>query len=205
MGWLINPNFARKETMSLYLNYCREEFDEDGRLTGLELDFPDDFNFGYDVVDAYAEREPEKRALVWCNTKNEERFFSFADIKTYSNQVANVLREAGIGRGSRVLVILKRHYEYWFVAIALHKLGALMIPATNMLTVKDLEYRISASRVDAVVCTPQDEVPANIQAALQATGISPLLWCVQEEREGFRNLTAEMVEAFLADLAEAGK
>ena len=181
--------------MSLYLNYCREEFDEDGRLTGLELDFPDDFNFGYDVVDAYAEREPEKRALVWCNTKNEERFFSFADIKTYSNQVANVLREAGIGRGSRVLVILKRHYEYWFVAIALHKLGALMIPATNMLTVKDLEYRISASRVDAVVCTPQDEVPANIQAALQATGISPLLWCVQEEREGFRNLTAEMVEA----------
>ena len=181
--------------MSLYLNYCREKFDEAGRLIDLKLDFPDDFNFGYNVVDAYAEREPEKRALVWCNTKNEERIFSFADIKTYSNKVANVLREAGIGRGSRVLVILKRHYEYWFVAIALHKLGALMIPATNMLTVKDLEYRLSASRADAVICTPQDEVPANIQAALQATNISPLLWCVQEEREGFRNLTVETESA----------
>lgn len=178
--------------MSLYQNYCREEFDEQGRLTRFELDFPEDFNFGYDIVDTYATRTPNKTALVWCNTKNEERIFSFADIKTHSNRVANLLREAGITRGSRVMVILKRHYEYWFVAIALHKLGAVMIPATNMLTVKDLEYRLTASRADAVICTPQDGVPDNIRAALESTGLSPLLWCVREQREGFRNLTAEM-------------
>lgn len=178
--------------MSLYQNYCREEFDEQGRLTRFELDFPEDFNFGYDVVDTYAARTPNKTALVWCNTKNEEHIFSFADIKTHSNRVANLLREAGITRGSRVMVILKRHYEYWFVAIALHKLGAVMIPATNMLTVKDLEYRLTASRADAVICTPQDGVPDNIRAALESTGLSPLLWCVREQREGFRNLTAEM-------------
>lgn len=178
--------------MSLYQNYCREEFDEQGRLTRFELDFPEDFNFGYDVVDTYAARTPNKTALVWCNTKNEERIFSFVDIKAHSNRAANLLREAGITRGSRVMVILKRHYEYWFVAIALHKLGAVMIPATNMLTVKDLEYRLTASRADAVICTPQDGVPDNIRAALESTGLSPLLWCVREQREGFRNLTAEM-------------
>ncbi len=181
--------------MTLYQNYCREEFDGDGRLTHLELEFPENFNFGYDVVDTYAALEPDKRALVWCNTANEEHIFTFADIKAHSNRVANVLCEAGITRGSRVMVILKRHYEYWFVAIALHKLGAVMIPATNMLTVKDLEYRLASSRADAVICTPQDEVPDNILAALEATGLSPLLWCVRETRAGFRNLTEEMGRA----------
>ena len=181
--------------MSLYTTYCREEFDERGRLTRLEPIYPENFNFGYDVVDVYAEREPERRALVWCNTGGEERIFTFADIKTYSNKAANVLRGTGIGRGSRVLVILKRHYEYWFVAIALHKLGAVMIPATNMLTVKDLEYRLTASRADAVICTPQDGVPENIRTALGATDLAPLLFCVREDREGYRNLTAEMEQA----------
>ena len=181
--------------MTVYQNYCREEFDGDGRLTHMELDFPEDFNFGYDVVDTYAALEPDKRALVWCNTQNEEHIFTFADIKAYSNRVANVLRRAGITRGSRVMVILKRHYEYWFVAIALHKLGAVMIPATNMLTVKDLEYRLTASRADAVICTPQDGVPDNIRAAMEATKLSPMLWCVREARAGFRNLTEEMNRA----------
>ena len=181
--------------MSLYQRFCREELDQGGNPLHMELNYPADFNFGYDVVDVYAETEPDKRALVWCNTKNEERIFSFADIKAYSNRVANVLRGAGISRGSRVMVILKRHYEYWFVAIALHKLGALMIPATNMLTVKDLEYRLTASLADAVICTPQDGVPDNIRGAAEASGISPMLWCVREEVAGFRNLTAEMEEA----------
>lgn len=181
--------------MSIYKKYCSESFNEDGKLIDFEVKYPPDFNFAYDVVDAYAEVEPNKRALVWCNTKNEEHFFSFADIKKYSNKVANVLKNAGIKKGDRVLVILKRHYEYWFVAIALHKLGAVMIPATHMLTVKDLEYRISASRADAIICTPQNDVPSNIKTALKATGATPLLWCVQESSDGFRNLTEEMDRA----------
>ena len=97
--------------MCLYKQYCNEIFDENGRLKKITLDYPDNFNFGYDVVDKIAEETPEKRALVWCNVEGEEHIFSFADIKKYSNQMANVFSNAGIGRGDRVMLILKRHYE----------------------------------------------------------------------------------------------
>lgn len=178
--------------MSIYQKYCRETFDDRGRLCGFEIDCPPDFNFGYDVVDVCAAEEPEKTALVWCGAQNEARTFTFADISKYSNQAANVLAGAGIGKGDRVMVILKRHYEYWFVAIALHKLGAVMIPATHMLTVSDLEYRIGASKAKAIICTPQDGVPDNVRQALRSIDVSPLLWSVRCGVDGFRNLTAEM-------------
>ncbi|MBQ9112386.1 MAG: AMP-binding protein [Clostridia bacterium] len=182
--------------MSIYQKYCREYFDESGALKKFEPIYPADFNFGYDVVDCIAAETPEKRAMVWCNTRNEEHIFTFEDIRKYSNKVANVLSEAGIKRGDRVMVILKRHYEYWFVAVALHKLGAVMIPATHMLTVKDLEYRINASRADAIICTPWDGVPENVRAALDRTGAHPLLWCVQSDsKEGFADLTKAMESA----------
>ena len=182
--------------MSIYQKYCRELFDEHGNLIKVELDYPANFNFGYDVVDEIAAADPDKKALVWCNTENEEHIFTFADIKKYSNQAANVLATSGIKRGDRVLVVLKRHYEYWFVAVALHKLGAVMIPATHMLTVKDFEYRINASRADAIICTPQDCVPETVKAALRNTEAHPLLWCVQtNETDGFGNLTEEMKTA----------
>ena len=151
--------------MSIYKQYCNEIVDENGRLQKLTLEYPDNFNFGYDVVDKIADETPEKRALVWCNVEGEEHIFSFADIKKYSNQMANVFRSAGIGHGDRVILILKRHYEYWFAAVALHKLGAVMIPATHMLTVSDFVYRIKSSKANAIVCTTQNEVPEKITAA----------------------------------------
>ena len=117
----------------------------------IELEFPDNFNFGYDVVDAIADKSPDKRAMVWCNTENEEHTFTFSDVKKYSNKYANVFKDAGISKGDRVMLVLKRHYEYWFAAVALHKLGAVMIPATHMLTVSDFVYRLKASKVKAVV------------------------------------------------------
>lgn len=181
--------------MSIYQNFCYEEFNENGDLQNLTLDYPENFNFGYDVVDRIAEETPDKRAIVWCNTEGEEHTFTFADIKSYSNRMANVFRKAGIGRGDRVMLILKRHYEYWFAAIALHKLGTVMIPATHMLTVQDLVYRIKASQVKAIVCTTQNEVPQNVLAALRETELPMTLWSVQEDAEGFRNLTREMEPA----------
>lgn len=132
--------------MSIYKQYCNEIVDENGRLKKITLKYPDNFNFGYDVVDKAAKETPDKRALVWCNVEGEEHIFSFADIKKYSDQMANVFQSAGISRGDRVMVILKRHYEYWFAAVALHKLGAVMIPATHMLTVSDLVYRMKVSK-----------------------------------------------------------
>ena len=181
--------------MSVYRNYCHEITDEYGNLKKLTLDYPDNFNFGYDVVDKTAQETPNKRALVWCNVEGEEHVFTFADIKKYSNQMANVFRNAGIGRGDRVMLILKRHYEYWFAAVALHKLGAVMIPATHMLTVSDLVYRIKASGAKAVVCTSQDEVPEKILKALSQTELSAKLWCVQADVEGFENITCAMQRA----------
>lgn len=176
--------------MSIYKQYCDKITDEaTGRLKKAVLKYPDNFNFGYDVVDKIAAVNPHKRALVWCNADGEEHTFSFKDIKRYSNKIANVLRNAGIVRGDRVMLVLKRHYEYWFTAIALHKLGAVMIPATHMLTADDFAYRIKASCVKAIVCTAQDEVPDKIMTALELSGKTAKLWCVQQEVSGFENLT----------------
>ncbi len=181
--------------MSIYQKFCRETTDELGRLQSIELDYPDNFNFGYDVADAIAEATPGKTAIIWCNTENESHTFSFADIRAYSNRMANVFLSAGLKRGSRVMVVLKRHYEYWFAAIALHKLGVTMIPATHMLTVRDYVYRLRAASVDAVICTPQNETPEKIRQTVGQAGLSCKLWCVQKDMEGFCNLTAEMEAA----------
>lgn len=181
--------------MSIYREFCREHFDTDGNLDQFELRFPDTFNFGYDVVDRIAEDTPHKTALVWCSTEGEERTFSFEEIRTYSNRTANVLKSAGIRRGDRVMVILKRHYEYWFIAVALHKLGAVLIPATHMLTVKDLEYRITASKAAAIICTPQDKTAEKIREALTRSGHACPLFCVREDIAGFRNLSRETENA----------
>ena len=178
--------------MSIYKQFCNEICDEQGRLKKITLTYPDNFNFGYDVVDAIANETPDKRAMVWCNVEGEEHFFSFGDIKKYSNRMANVFQKAGIGHGDRVMLILKRHYEYWFAVIALHKLGAVAIPATHMLTVSDLVYRIQSSHAKAIVCTTQNEVPEKVLAALKEAEASAKLWCVQKDAEGFENLTTLM-------------
>ena len=180
---------------SIYQRFCTEIKDENGGLKKLTLNYPDNFNFGYDVVDEYAAVSPDKRAMVWCNVENEEHIFTFLDVKRYSNKMANVFREYGIGRGDRVMLVLKRHYEYWFAAVALHKLGAVMIPATHMLTVDDFVYRINASGVKAIVCTAQDDVPSTIKRALRKSEKTPVLWCVQKDVEGFFYLTSQMETA----------
>jgi len=181
--------------MSIYQQYCNEIFDENGNLQKLTLDYPDDFNFGYDVVDKIAEEAPDKKALVWCNAEGEEHIFTFSDIRKYSNRMANVFRSAGIGHGDRVMLILKRHYEYWFAAVALHKLGAVMIPATHMLTVSDLIYRLKTARVNAVVCTSQNDVPEKLTEALRQLNAAVKLWCVQADVPGFENITSAMENA----------
>ncbi len=180
---------------SIYQKFCTEIKDENGGLKKLTLNYPDNFNFGYDVVDEYASVSPDKRAMVWCNGNNEEHIFTFHDVKRYSNKMANVFMAYGIGRGDRVMLVLKRHYEYWFAAVALHKLGAVMIPATHMLTVEDFVYRINASDVKAIVCTAQDDVPSTIKQALKKSEKNPRLWCVQKDVDGFFNLTSQMEAA----------
>ena len=127
---------------------------------------PENFNYGYDVVDAWAENEPLKRALCWTNDQGDNRDFTFAQIKKYSDMTASYFQSLGIGRGDMVMLILKRRYEFWFSIIALHKLGAVVIPATHLLTKKDITYRANAASIKMIVCVGEDVVINHIKDAM---------------------------------------
>ena len=181
--------------MSIYRKFCKEEFDIDGVLAHFELHYPENFNFGYDVIDQIAVDEPDKTALVWCNTEGEERFFTFRDISVLSNKAANVFQRAGISKGDKVMAVLKHHYEYWYTAIALHKLGAILIPVTHMLTAKDLVYRVNNAKIKGVVCTPEDQVPQRLLSAKKNCDSLRVLWTVRKTIPGFINLTEAVEQA----------
>ncbi|WP_350454809.1 AMP-binding protein [Slackia heliotrinireducens] len=181
--------------MSLYQKYCHEEVDEQGRLVRFELDCPEGFNFGYDVVDVMAEEDPDKTAMVWCNAAGEERVFSFADVREHSNRIANVFQAAGLSRGMKVMLVLKRHYDYWFTLVALHKLGITAIPVTHMLTTDDYAYRLRAASVDAVVCTSEGDVPEHVLEAARQTGSTCALWVARGDVPGFRCLENDAAHA----------
>ncbi len=116
---------------NINLRYVNEAYDAEGLLTAFDIVAPDDFNFAYDVVDDIAANEPERTAMVWCNPEGEEHVFTFADMKTWSDKTASFLAGLGIGQGDYVMVILRRHYQFWFTALALAKLGAVMVPAAS--------------------------------------------------------------------------
>ncbi|MGL4669670.1 MAG: AMP-binding protein [Methanobacteriaceae archaeon] len=112
---------------------------------------PENFNFAYDIVDKYAEIDPNKIALIWCNDDGEEYTFTFADMKKYSDKAANFFKSCGIVKGDAVMLTLKNRYEFWFSIVALHKIGAIAIPATHMLKEKDITYRIENASVKMIV------------------------------------------------------
>ncbi|MCD8311620.1 MAG: AMP-binding protein [Firmicutes bacterium] len=175
--------------MSIYERFFTGTHDAEGRLVKTELHYPDNFNFGYDVVDAAAAETPDKRALVWCNPEGEEHILSFGDISRISSRYANAFESCGVKKGDKVMVALKRHMEYWFVAVALHKLGAVLVPVTHMLTAEDIAYRLNMSRAEAIVCTAQDGFPERVTEAVKGTGYETKLFTVREDVEGFINLT----------------
>ena len=181
--------------MKLCDNYVIETYDDNGVIVGVEFDYPDNYNFGYDVVDEMGRLAPDQRAVVWCNVDKEEKTFTFGDISRLSSKAANVFRNHGIGRGDKVLVILKRNYEYWYVAPALEKLGAVIIPATNLLNVEDLKYRINAANIKAMVGTPDgDTIDDMLKAAAECPQVEKI-FAVRKNVEGTVDFTAEMETA----------
>lgn len=146
----------------IYKKYVSEKFDNNGRLTDISFKYPDNYNFAYDVADELARTKPDKVAMIWISNDGEERRFTFRDIKFYSDKTANYLASLGVKKGDKVMLILKRHYQFWFAMMALHKLGAVAVPATHQLMKKDLVYRFNKARVRAVLCTPDDEVSHEI-------------------------------------------
>ena len=131
-----------------------------------ELIIPEDFNFAYDVVDGWAEKEPNKRALLWTNDKGESRTYTFGELKEITDRTAGYFSSLGIGKGDMVMAILKRRAEFWFTIIALHKIGAVIIPATHLLTKKDIVYRNNAATIKAIVCDGDELITTHVNDAL---------------------------------------
>ena len=150
------------------------------------------FNFAYDIVDKMAEKEPDKLAMLWVSKHHEEKRFTFNDMKRMSNKTANYFKSLGIKRGDRVMLILKRHYQFWFAILALHKLGAVVIPATNLLMEHDLDYRFKAAGVRALVCTPDGQVADEALRAAKNCGTVEFLMMANGAREGWLDFDAEV-------------
>lgn len=152
--------------MNLVNRYVKTDFTSQEDFTNnFDINMPENFNFGYDVVDALAEKTPDAKAMIWCNDHGEEHIFTFADMKRMSDKTANYFKSIGIKKGDFVMLILKRHYQFWFSMVALHKIGAVAIPATHLLTKKDIVYRCNAADITTVIATGDGEVPEHVNAA----------------------------------------
>jgi acetyl-CoA synthetase len=171
-----------------YASY--EDFVDHFRIT-----IPEGFNFAYDVVDAWASRSPERRALVWCDEAGHEAFFTFGQLKHYSDKAANLFRRLGIRKGDPVMLILKRRYEFWFCILALHKLGAICIPATHLLTAKDIAYRNHAANIKMIVCVNEPEVVGHVEEAERKDPSFTLKTLVGGSRPGWYDFNAGIEEA----------
>jgi acetyl-CoA synthetase len=176
--------------------YCpRTLFTSYEDFMNMGINCPDPFNFAYDVVDEFARTEPDKRAMVWCNDEGQERTFTFAEMKVFSDRAANVFRAHGIGKGDPVMLILKRHYEYWFCILALHKLGAIGIPATHLLTKKDISYRCQAADIKMIVAVNEDVLCHEVEASQSQSPSLKVKAVVNGRREGWIDFSAEMEQA----------
>ena len=149
----------------------------------LQFIIPENFNFAYDVMDAWAEEAPDKLALLWTNDQGVEIRATFGQLKEQTDQAASYLMTLGIGKGDPVMLILKRRYEWWIVMLALHKLGAVIIPATHMLTKHDIVYRNTRASVKAIICVDDPYVVGQIEAAMPESPTVDVLVKVSESSE----------------------
>jgi Acyl-coenzyme A synthetases/AMP-(fatty) acid ligases len=167
--------------------------ERDGALYNIEFPNADRFNFAFDCVDRIATETPDKLAMLHISVNKIERRFTFGEINRLSSQAANYFASLGIGRGDRVMLVLKRHWQFWACILGLHKLGAVAIPATNLLMKKDFEYRFNKAGVIALVCTSDGEVTSEAEAALPASPSVRVLVTVNHPREGWHFYDTESV------------
>ena len=165
--------------------------DANGCLMHIHFRGIDRFNFAFDIVDEIAAKYPDKLAMLHVSDHFTERRFTFKDISEMSNQVANYLISLGIGRGDKVMLVMKRHYQFWPTILAIHKIGAVVIPATSQLMVHDFTYRFKAADVKAIVCTADGEVAEQAEIAEKELGMSLVKLVVNGEREGWRSFDRE--------------
>ena len=169
--------------------HCTE--DENGHLQKVEFHNEDKFNFGFDVVDALADKYPNKLAMLHIANDLTERRFTFADLKRASAQTANYFTSLGIKKGDRVMLVLKRHYQFWFSMLALHKMGAIPIPATNQLQEHDFEYRFNAAGISAIVCTADGDAAHQAEIAMEKCPQVTTRVMVNGTRDGWHDFNSE--------------
>jgi len=175
----------------VYENYCFPVEDASGILQSISFKDHDEFNFAFDVVDAIAAKTPDKTAMLHVDRDKTVRRFSFADISRQSSRAANYFTSLGIKRGDRVMLVLKRNYQFWPIITALHKIGAIAIPATDQLLEKDFEYRFEAAGITAVICTGQSSAPEEADKAIANYPAVSIKLMINGERDGWLNFDKE--------------
>ena len=185
------PKKRVEERKWIWQDFVRLDEDAEGHLKAISFKNEDHFNFAFDVIDRMGRTQPDKLAMLHIGKDGTERRFTFRDMKHASSQTANYFKSLGIQKGDKVMLVLKRHYQFWFTMLALHKLGAVAIPATNQLKEHDLEYRINKAGVKMVVCTADDNVAVEVDKAAAHCPTLEHKLIVNGSREGWRSFDDE--------------
>ncbi len=175
------------------LNFITCTEDENGTLTDIKFNDLDRYNFAYDTVDAIAKKCPDKVAMIHLDCDHNERRFTYSEISALSNRAANYLRAKGINEGDRVMLVLKRHWQFWVAILALHKLGAVAIPATHQLVEHDFEYRYNAAGVSAIICTGDGETHLHAKSASEKAKEPVKLFMAHGKADGFADFDSEFM------------
>ncbi len=181
----------KDEKDRIYKKYIDVVENENGTPVSIKFKNTEKFNFAFDLVDALAEREPEKLAMLHVSNNMTERRFTFSDMKKESARTANYFKSLGIKKGDRVMLVLKRHYQFWFAMLGLNKLGAIAIPAVYQLQEHDFEYRFKSAGVKAIVCTGDGDTAHQIDIACQNCPDLTIKIMVNGTRDGWRNFDEE--------------
>lgn len=181
----VSETAAEKEKYTLYKKFVTPVLDEKGMLESIKFHPPENFNFAYDVVDEIARKNPNKPAMLWLSHTKEEHLFTFGDMKRMSDKCANFFLSLGIKKGDKVMIVLKRHYQFWYAILALHKIGAIAVPATHLLTKKDFEYRFHTAGISGVVMVADEHTNSECELALPASPTVKCKMIVEGEREGW--------------------
>ncbi len=177
----------------IYKRYIETVEDENRTPVSIRFKNEEKFNYAFDIIDEIADKDPGKTAMIYVSNDKVPTRFTWKEIKQNSSRCANYFKSLGIKKGDRVMLVLKRHYQFWFAILGLHKLGAIGIPATNQLLVHDFEYRFKAAGITSIICTADGDVAANVDEALKSYDGMANKLIVNGEREGWRNFNEEYV------------
>jgi len=177
------------DLMKKYITVCE---DANGILQTISFTDNENFNFAYDIVDELARTKPEKRAMLYVDKDKNERSFTFRELKIFSDKTANYFSSLGIKKGDRVMLVLKRHYQFWFAILALHKLGAVVIPATHQLKEEDFNFRFDTGDINAVFCTNEDNVTEEADKSIVGGKRDVIKIVTGQAKEGWHSFDAEM-------------